>query len=107
MRGFAITGMRLPFGLLALGSFLGVEPGEVIPARVVFSRMLLAEIPALRFVGALGRRTIARFVAACPVAQPDLRRFARTAVSSPARESPVVRSARAAHALAISLQGSA
>ena len=61
---------------LMLGGFLGGEALEIIPAAIVFGRVLLTKIPAIGRVGGLGRRTIAGFGTAVAVAQAHTHRLA-------------------------------
>ena len=70
----------------------------IVPLRIIFRRVLLAEIPPRRAVGGLGRRAIARLVAAVAIADADIDRVLRRAIAPPAREAPIRRAASTAHA---------
>src|SRR3546814_1612772 len=94
MFGFGeAAGVTLFLGLARLG-FLVAQAFEIIPVAVVFGGVLLAEIPAILAVGRFGRRPIARFLAAVPVAQAHAHGLTLGAVAPPAGKAPVGRSSR-------------
>src|SRR3546814_12350268 len=94
MFGFGeAAGVTLFLGLARLG-FLVAQAFEIIPVAVVFGGVLLAEIPAILAVGRFGRRPIARFLAAVPVAQAPAHGLPLGAVAPPPGTAPVGRSTR-------------
>src|SRR5690606_25931497 len=77
--------------------FLGGQAFEIIPVAVVFGRMRLAELPALRAVRRFRRGPVARLLAAVPVAQPHGLGLPAGAVAPPAGKAPIVRSLLTRH----------
>src|SRR5690349_7943002 len=76
----------------ALRSFFRGQAGEVIPVLVVLGGVSFAEIPALRAVRSLGRRTVADLPAAFSIAQAHPGRVPPlVAVGAPAGKAPIVR----------------
>src|SRR3546814_6088596 len=86
-----------PLASRAGGRFLGRQTLEIVPVAIVLGGMALAEIPAVGFVGRLGRGPVAGLVAAMAVAPAHLGRLALAAIAAPARKPPVVRSCRSSH----------
>src|SRR3546814_934804 len=97
MLGAGIAARAACFARRALGGLLGAQPGEIVPAAIIFGGVAFAEIPAIGAVRRLGRRAIAGLGAAVAVANADLLRLARRTIGAPARKTPIVGSLGAAH----------